>query len=168
MAPPPNWRNSCGQPVGAYPKELRPSTTIILLMGTMENREVLCQKRADNGWWGFPGGSQNIGESISQCAVREALEETGLEVTLLGVTSIDSDPDHYALCSYPDGVVQYTNITFLATPAHIALAREVKVCEESLALKWVPVHQLPEPFLFNHRWRFDKALRHRGPFLPVG
>lgn len=43
------------------------------------------------GQWGLPGGVQQLGESVMAAAVREAREETGLEITPLGViTVIDS------------------------------------------------------------------------------
>lgn len=102
------------------------------------------------------------------CAEREMKEETGLEVKLLGVISVDSDPTQYALCSYPDGVVQYTNITFLARLGDIYQGvPPVTPCEESLELRWVPLRRLPEPFLLNHQWRLEKAMAHRGAFIPV-
>lgn len=170
------WYDSTGASVRTYPKRLSVGTTVIIMIGSMENRQVLCQQRRDNQWWGFPGGSQNIGESITTCALREVKEETGLDVILRGVTSIDSNPALYGLCTYADGIVHYTNITFLAN-----IAREhwqdatndvyhlpaVTPCAESLELVWCPIHRMPEPFLLNHRWRLEQALAHRGPFLPV-
>jgi ADP-ribose pyrophosphatase YjhB (NUDIX family) len=43
------------------------------------------------GEWGLPGGKQELGETILQTAVREAREETGLDITPLGViTAIDA------------------------------------------------------------------------------
>ncbi len=53
-----------------------------------ERGRVLLQKRSDFGVWGFPGGTQEIGESIEQTLVREVREEVGLDVVptrLLGV-----------------------------------------------------------------------------------
>jgi ADP-ribose pyrophosphatase YjhB (NUDIX family) len=39
---------------------------------------ILLIKRADNGFWAFPAGAMELGESIAQCAARELREETGL------------------------------------------------------------------------------------------
>ncbi len=36
-----------------------------------------------DGCWQFPGGHLEDGESVEECAAREALEETGLEVSNL-------------------------------------------------------------------------------------
>ena len=43
-----------------------------------EKRELLLQKRADNGLWGYPRGSMELGDSFEDCARREVQEETGL------------------------------------------------------------------------------------------
>ncbi|WP_024861444.1 NUDIX hydrolase [Ruminococcus flavefaciens] len=43
-----------------------------------ENNEILLQKRSDNGFWDYPAGSMELGESFEECARREVLEETGL------------------------------------------------------------------------------------------
>ena len=43
------------------------------------------------GHWALPGGMQDVGETIIEAALREAREETGLEVTPLGIiTALDS------------------------------------------------------------------------------
>ena len=43
------------------------------------------------GEWGLPGGAQLLGETIMQAAIREAREETGLDVQPLGiVTALDA------------------------------------------------------------------------------
>jgi ADP-ribose pyrophosphatase YjhB (NUDIX family) len=48
-------------------------------------------KAPRKGDWGLPGGMQDVGETIFETAVREAREETGLDVTPLGiVTALDN------------------------------------------------------------------------------
>ena len=46
-----------------------------------KNGEVLLQKRSDNGCWDYPAGSMELGESFEECARREVLEETGIDVS---------------------------------------------------------------------------------------
>lgn len=43
-----------------------------------DKNEILLGKRTDNGYWDYPAGSMEIGESFEECARREVLEETGL------------------------------------------------------------------------------------------
>lgn len=54
---------------------------------------ILLQRRRDTGQWALPGGAMDIGESPSQCAVRECKEETGIDAEpagLLGVYCLPS------------------------------------------------------------------------------
>jgi 8-oxo-dGTP diphosphatase len=43
------------------------------------------RERVDVGKWGFPGGSLEVGETVTECAERELLEETGVEAKAVGV-----------------------------------------------------------------------------------
>ena len=57
------------------------------LLVVNELGELLLQRRRDTGQWALPGGKQDIGESPSQCAVRECEEETGVRARVTGVLS---------------------------------------------------------------------------------
>jgi mutator protein MutT len=71
---------------------------------TNENGEILLHRRSDNNLWALPGGTMEIGESIRQTVIREAREETGLEVQPQRIVGIYSDPKH--VIEYPDGEVR--------------------------------------------------------------
>lgn len=45
---------------------------------------VLIERKNEPRGWALPGGFVDYGESLEQAAVREAREETGLDITLLG------------------------------------------------------------------------------------
>jgi ADP-ribose pyrophosphatase YjhB (NUDIX family) len=117
---------------------------------------VLLQRRSDNGNWNMPGGGLEMGESLSEALHREVLEETGLEVTILRLVGVYSDPATTSL-AYPDGrVVHYV--------AHVLECRVIggnlQHDHESLELGWFDPSQLPEPFSAQHRPRIADAMQH--------
>ena len=59
--------------------------------------EILLIRRTDNGNWALPGGAIDLGESVAQAAVRETLEESGIECAITGIVGIYSDPRHVIL-----------------------------------------------------------------------
>ena len=53
---------------------------------------VLIERRFPPPGWALPGGFVEIGETVEAAAVREAREETGLEVELTALLGVYSDP----------------------------------------------------------------------------
>jgi len=60
-----------------------------------EEGVVLIQRGSDpfEGQWALPGGFVEVGETVKQAAVREAVEETGLNVELARLVGVYSEPD---------------------------------------------------------------------------
>ncbi len=58
-----------------------------------EGRVLLLQRHGSHGAgsWATPGGHLDFGESPEQCAIREAQEETGLDVTDVRFRAITND-----------------------------------------------------------------------------
>lgn len=53
---------------------------------------VLIERRYEPHGWALPGGFVDVGETVEQAAVREAREETALEVELQMLLGCYSDP----------------------------------------------------------------------------
>ena len=106
--------------------------------------EVLLQRRGDTNKWGFPGGAIEIGETPQMAAIREAKEETGLDVEVGKLIGI-----------YTDCNMEYTNGDKAQS---ILIAYELKVVggklfcdkEETLELKYFSLDNMPTLFCRQH------------------
>ena len=58
----------------------------------LSDHQVLLVKREDFEVWALPGGAIDPGESVSDAAIRETREETGLDVQLTHLVGIYSRP----------------------------------------------------------------------------
>jgi 8-oxo-dGTP diphosphatase len=59
----------------------------------VDDRIALIDRKYPPFGWALPGGFVEIGETVEQAAVREALEETSLEVELRALLGVYSRPD---------------------------------------------------------------------------
>lgn len=66
-----------------------PTVDVIIEVGS---RIVLVRRKHPPPGWAIPGGFIDAGERAQDAAVREALEETGLRVTLTELLGVYSDP----------------------------------------------------------------------------
>ena len=66
-----------------------PTADVLIEVG---DRVVLVRRKHPPRGWAIPGGFVETGETVETAAVREALEETGLRVTLTALLGVYSDP----------------------------------------------------------------------------
>lgn len=77
------------------PRPETPALTVDIIIemhDRPENPVVLIQRKYPPLGWALPGGFVDVGETVSTAAIREALEETGLDVMLDVLLGCYSDP----------------------------------------------------------------------------
>ncbi|HPY85709.1 MAG TPA: NUDIX hydrolase [Ruminococcus flavefaciens] len=112
-------------------------TGVILLN---DKNEILLGRRTDNGYWDYPAGSMELGESFEECARREVLEETGLTCGKLEFLMDISGEDTFY--EYPNG-----DKVYLAVIIYLCrdFTGDMKVQEEeAFEQRFFPIDQLPE------------------------
>ena len=65
---------------------------VIIELADAPGRMVLIERANPPPGWALPGGFVDVGETLEAAAVREAREETGLEVALVCLLGCYSDP----------------------------------------------------------------------------
>jgi ADP-ribose pyrophosphatase YjhB (NUDIX family) len=121
------------EPTREYPQAPIACAAAIVMQG---DTVLLIQRgREPNyGEWSFPGGVIELGETSKECAIREALEETGLKIEILDVvTVVDREfRDVQEKIQY-----QYLIVDYLAEPVEGTLHASGDV----LQAQWVPFDQ---------------------------
>ncbi len=117
-----------------YPEVPRVGVGVVVL----KDRQVLLVKRGappSQGKWSLPGGLVQLGETAEAAALREAEEECGLKVRLLGVAGVVD-----RIIRDTEGRVQYhyVLIDYMATPEG-GIARAGSDAAEA---RWVPLAEL--------------------------
>jgi 8-oxo-dGTP diphosphatase len=79
----------CGHVIRGY---RNPVPTVDIIIEYRDQGLVLIERAKPPYGWALPGGFVEYGETLEEAALREAREETGLTVTLLGQFHSYSDP----------------------------------------------------------------------------
>jgi len=111
---------------------------------------ILMIRRTDNDNWAVPGGAIDLGESVAQAAVRETVEESGIECEITGIVGIYSDPKHVLLYTSNGEVRQEFSIVLTAQP----LSGQPTPSSETSEVRWVPVSEVRE-------YTMDRSMRIR-------
>lgn len=100
---------------------------------------ILVKRKNPPEGWAFPGGFVDYGETLEDAAVREAREETGLEIRLIRQFHSYSDPRRDPR--------QHTITTVFIAEA----AGEAKAGDDAGGLGVFNANSLPENIAFDHK-----------------
>lgn len=103
-----------------------------------DRRIVLIERGHPPAGWAIPGGFVEYGESLEAAAAREAREETGLEIELLELLYVYSDPARDP---------RHHTVTAVFTAR--AQGHPVGADDAASAIA-VAEHELPSPLAFDH------------------
>jgi len=103
-----------------------------------QDQRLLLMRRSDSGCWGPPGGAVEPGERVEAAAIRESLEETGLNIAQMSLFGVFSGPELYYV--YPNGDEVYNvNIVYLSRD----FSGQVSLNHEHTEWRWFGPDEIP-------------------------
>jgi 8-oxo-dGTP diphosphatase len=123
-----------------------PAVDIII---EVDERIVLVERKNEPLGWALPGGFIDEGESVEQAAIREAREETGLEIELQELLYVYSNPDR-------DPRKHTMSVVFIAKAQGTPEA-----ADDAQSAELIDRRELPDDLCFDHRTILAHYLRYR-------
>ncbi|WP_303906837.1 NUDIX hydrolase [Thiohalomonas denitrificans] len=141
----------------------RPETPLVTVDAIIELVDrpgrpiVLIERRNPPHGYAWPGGFVDVGESLERAAVREAREETSLDITLKMLLGCYSDPGR-------DPRGHTVSVVYIAEARGEPVARD-----DAKALGVYDPDQPPRPLAFDHATILDDYRRFRvtGELAPL-
>ncbi len=139
------WMKGVGSGVPGY---VTPKIAIGAVVGN-DDGEILLVQRADSGVWLYPTGWADVGYSAVEVAVKEVLEETGIEVEPIRLVMV--------LDGLRIGVTQIPlySLVFQLRPVGGALKAHPLECSD---VGWFAEADLPNPLAGAGMWK-DHAFK---------
>jgi ADP-ribose pyrophosphatase YjhB (NUDIX family) len=126
---------NCGAETVCYRNPI-PTVDIIIEMNS--DSILLIQRKNDPIGWALPGGFVDYGESLENAAIREAKEETNLDITSINqfhtYSKPDRDPRHHTIST-----------VFIAKASG-----KPKACDDAKEIGLFTEKDLPQALMFDH------------------
>jgi 8-oxo-dGTP diphosphatase len=116
-----------------------PFPTVDVVIYEPSKGVVLVRRRNEPLGWALPGGFVDYGEKVEAAAVREAKEETGLDVVLTDLLGVYSDPGR-------DPRMHTMSVVFSAMARD---ASSIRGGDDAGEARFFPLGSLPE-LVFDH------------------
>lgn len=142
------------------PKPITPllAADIIIELTDFPDRPIVLIERANPPYgWAIPGGFVDLGELVEQGAMREAKEEVSLDVRLLALLGIYSDPSR-------DTRGHTVTAVYVAEAAGTPVA-----ADDAKNCRLFNLNELPDPLVFDHAQVLAdyKRFRETGQVAPL-
>ncbi|HVZ31869.1 MAG TPA: NUDIX domain-containing protein, partial [Polyangiaceae bacterium] len=95
------------------------------------HRFLLTQERKYGSTWSIPGGRVEAGESLTQAAVREVFEETGVPIQLDGILRVEHTPGEHTR----------VRVLFMGSPLDDTPPKTM-ADDESLGAAWLTLEEI--------------------------
>jgi 8-oxo-dGTP diphosphatase len=115
-----------------------PTPTVDIII-ELNDRVVLIERLNEPYGWAIPGGFVDYGETVETAAIREAAEETSLEVRLLEQFYVYSDPTR-------DARKHTISVVFIAEASGTPIAKD-----DAKTVSLFDLLDLPTPLCFDHQ-----------------
>ena len=128
---------------------MRPQTPLLTVdvIIRLEGGVVLVRRKNPPFGWALPGGFVDIGEPVERAAVREAREETGLDVRLDQLLYVYSDPAR-------DARGHTASVVFTGDAEGVPMGMD-----DAAEARAFPLDALPSPIAFDHSLILDDYRR---------
>lgn len=101
---------------------------------------VLIERKNPPAGWALPGGFVDVGETVEQAAIREAQEETSLQVFLTELLWLYSHPQR-------DPRGHTVSVVFIATAKNFSMQAQ----DDAQSAGFFLQDNLPKPLAFDHQ-----------------
>lgn len=128
----------------SVPRNPFPTVDVIIEVG---GGIVLIERKNPPAGWALPGGFVEYGESAETAAIREAKEETGLDVKLIELLGVYSKPDR-------DPRFHTMSVVYIAEASGNPSGGD-----DALMAKVFSADNLPDKIAFDHRQIIDDYIK---------